>query len=1023
MSDGASLKIYLFGPFEVWRNGQLLPASAFGRKKTRHLLKLLASERGRIFSKDQLTDALFPDLSPDKAAVNLSGRVGELRRALEPDLAKNVDSKFVLTQGQGYVLSKDSACWVDIEAFADHTKEARELEATQRWSQAQDSYEQAACLYRDILFAEDPYEEWTLAPRQRFESIYLEVLSRQAECYGRLEQFSQAIECCQKALQLTPTQEAVYRQQMHFQALAGRQSQALETYETCINVLKDLGVEPSPETRTLYLQIQKHALPAAPKAVNQNLPSQSTCFLGRTEDLQNLSDQLRQDDCRLLTILGQGGLGKTQLAIHVAHTQLEYFADGVFLASLASVTTLNELLVAIAEAIGFHFQGRQSLKEQLLEYLSHQEMLLVLDSSEHLKPGMDAVVELLDQAPQVKILATSRERLNIKGEWVYALEGLSVPDDSDDSARTHSAVQLFLEQAERSAQSVSESDLAHVVKICQLVEGLPLGIELAAGWMGTLSCEEIASEIENSYNFLTSTAQDMPDRHRSLRAVFEQSWAQLSEQEQEALAGLSLFHSAFDRHAAQQVAGASLPLLLSLIHKSLLRQTTTQRYSLHELLRQFILEKAQQDEARYRTYRDHHGRYFSTFMAQRQYDLKGRRQKQALHEIANCFADIRTAWHWLNQTQARSHVHDMLRSLYLFYEKQGLFLEGNEFFETAAQCLAQTEDSNLLAKLLTHRAALCYRLGELDTTTELLQQGLAILEQTPDPSEEAFAHHFLGNTTMMKGEFDQSKTHLETACQLYREQNDDYGLAGVLNELGILADKTGDLEAAKRFYEEGLALKRQAGDLRGMATTSLNLGYVAFIEGDYKKTRRLVSESLEIFVEMNDRLGIAISINNLADVEDKLGHYEAAIERYQECIRYCRRIGDQLGVAIGLVNMANTLCRNHQPEKARNHYPEALQIAMDTGAHPIALDAMLGFSSALKNQKQHEQAFKFVAFSLTHPALEKQLETKAKGLFEELSELMSDQQIETLQETINDWELNDAANEIYRLHPILNGSE
>lgn len=354
------------------------------------------------------------------------------------------------------------------------------------------------------------------------------------------------------------------------------------------------GVEPPGAVRPV--SAAAWARPAPPPPIS-SLPALFTPLVGREVELAALARLLRNPQCRLLTLIGQVGIGKTRLAIEVASTQGELFPDGVYFVPLVSLPSPEFIVPTIADALGFTLSASIDPKLQLLNHLREKCLLLVLDGLEHLLEGAGLLAELLQQAPALKLLVTSCERLSLQAEWLFVLQGLPVPPfDQVQQAEEYGAVKLFVRSAGQAQVGfkLSAEERPWVVRICQLVEGMPLAIELAAVWVRLLSCREIAQEIERTLDFLSASARDLPERHRSMRAAFDHSWHLLSIEEQQALAKLSIFRGCFQREAAAEVAGVSLPLLTALVDKSLLRCNQcheTGRYSLHELIRQYAADK------------------------------------------------------------------------------------------------------------------------------------------------------------------------------------------------------------------------------------------------------------------------------------------------------------------------------------------------------------------------------------------------------------------------------------------------
>src|ERR1051325_8036858 len=355
----------------------------------------------------------------------------------------------------------------------------------------------------------------------------------------------------------------------------------------------------------------------------KNLPLPRTSFVGRASELEAIDRLLDDPGCPLLTLVGPGGVGKTRLALEAAARRVDRYSHGVHFVPLVSVASPDFLAPALAESIQFAVDGAHSgfsAQDQLLDYLSERSMLLVLDNFEHLVEGSAFLSDVVERAPQVELLATSRERLNVQSEWVFDVDGLGLAENGNGSA---SAVQLFVERAKQVAPGFALDDTTEALRICRLVDGMPLRLELAASWVAVLSCTEIADEIARNIDFLATSTRDVPDRHRSLRAAIDQSWRLLTDEQRSAFSRLSVFRGSFDRSAAVAVTGADLRLLSQLVAKSLLRRPDFGRFELHELLRQYAAEHLHLSPAEEADARARHARHYATMLLERQAALMG----------------------------------------------------------------------------------------------------------------------------------------------------------------------------------------------------------------------------------------------------------------------------------------------------------------------------------------------------------------------------------------------------------------
>lgn len=375
---------------------------------------------------------------------------------------------------------------------------------------------------------------------------------------------------------------------------------------------------------------------------------QTTFFVGRDSELREIVELIHNPLCRLLTLTGPGGIGKTRLAMEVVQRQNGAFPDGFCFIPLQPLNSHEFIVSALAESLNFPFSPNSDLFEQLLDYLCEKSLLLVIDNFEHLLEGVHLLSDILSHAPQVKILTTSRERLNLVEEWVFEVGGLTFPTgESETEIERYGAVQLFMQNARRVHHSFTLT-LAHkpiVSRICRLVGGMPLGLELSSAWVRVLPCEVIADEIQRSLDILETPARNVSPRHRNMRAAFEPTWNRLMEQEREVFKKLSVFRGSFTLEAAEVVAGASRPVLLALVDKSLLRVDSAGRYTLHELLRQYGEEQLSHSPQILEQTLDSHRTYYMSFLGEREKQMVFLgQQKEATTKIGEELENLRLAW-------------------------------------------------------------------------------------------------------------------------------------------------------------------------------------------------------------------------------------------------------------------------------------------------------------------------------------------------------------------------------------------
>lgn len=703
-----------------------------------------------------------------------------------------------------------------------------------------------------------------------------------------------------------------------------------------------------------------------------NLPTETSTFVGRQEDLSKVVNLLKGRKSHLITLLGPGGVGKSRLAIQVARKSLSMYKDGVWFVPLASLSSPDFLVSTIASAINISVSKASNPLQQLINFLQQKELLVILDNFEHMLPeGVSVPLELLNQTPSIYLLVTSRERLNLSSEWIYELKGLSFPVDDhvqtgskDANIETSEAVQLFVQRARqaRTGYAPARQDLTTILRICEMVEGLPLGIELAAAWMRSMSPQEIAREIEHNLDFLSTRMHNVPERHRSLRAVFEQTWKQLSSNEQKVLRKSSIFKGGWSREAAKEVTGASLPVLASLANRALLRVGHHKRYEMHNIIRLFGLKQLQFTPGEYEETHNRHMHHFMTFLQDRTQDLKGNRQVHTLEEIQREIDNIRAAWQWAVDRGDAPAFDQAAECLWLYYEYLGSLQEGEKVFQQAVEALQEvdsltSEYANILGYLISGQGWLSARRGKVERGRALMEKGLETIRKSrsPDRRKEAMVVSWLGYVIMLQGEFIEAQRVMEEGLELCTQISDRWGMASNLRLMGTAAQFGGRFDEADRYLQRSLEISKQIGQQRIEAKAIMNQGVIAIWLGEYQHARYLLEKCVEISRQLNDLISLTDELRELSRVHLATGDYQRAIEILKETLSIYEVIGRvDRGAILGY--LANGLFLAGDDHEAERLYEESLAASGQVGHHPEIAAALTGIGLIALSRQDYSQA-------------------------------------------------------------------
>jgi DNA-binding SARP family transcriptional activator/predicted ATPase len=950
----ARFLVRLLGPFQVTLAGE--PVTAFESDKVRALLAYLAVERDRPQRRERLAGLLWPERSESVARANLRVALADLRSVIGD---RRAQPPFLCITRQTLQLNPESDTWIDVAAFADRA--AVPLHGPpdlQRLEQAVEIY-RGGFLEGFSLPDSAAFEEWVVLTRERLALQMLTALQSLAGTYEAQGALARALPFVRRQIDLDPWDEQAQRQLMRLLAHTGQRNAALAQYDGLRRTLaEELGVEPEDETAALYHRIREGTLVGLqPGGPPHNLPAPLTPFVGRQAEVSAIVARLRDPACRLLTLIGPGGSGKTRLALAAARQVLHEGrepAHGIYFVPLAALASAADLVVALANILAFPLRGERPPQRQLIDYLRPRRVLLVLDNWEHLltpqalhDDGLDWLVALLRAAPGVRVLATSRVRLRLQAEHLFPVGGMALPQadgQSPEELAVCDSVALFLDGARRVQPGfqVTVHNAADVVRICRAVDGLPLGILLAAAWAETLTPAEIAARLAHDLgqglDLLAADWRDVPDRQRSMRAVFDHSWRLLAQREREILQSLSVFAGGFTSRAAKQVSSALARDLTALVHKSLLDRSPSGRYEMHELLRQYLAGRLAQSPPAEAAVRDRHGAHFARALARWANELKGERQEAALAEMDIEIQNAQAAWAWLVEQEQVEQLAGAVEGLCLFFEWRVRCRQGEAACRQAAGRLARIEPQTgsglrLLARLLAWQSLFVHYLAGSERAGPLLRRSLAALA---DPTlagqdtraEQAHAWWCQGRLLVSRDREGARRAYAR-CLSLYQALDDRWGMANALAALGGVAWNLGNYRQARRRHEASLAMRQELGDKRGISNSLMSVGVTALYQGEVALAQELVQQGCALRREIGDRRGVADGLRHLGVTHLLAGEFAEAASLLEQCLEVYTDLGFRFGLEVAMLGDALLHAGDFAAGQARA--AEALAIARGTG--------------------------------------------------------------------------------------------
>jgi predicted ATPase/DNA-binding SARP family transcriptional activator len=956
--DTSLLQVRLLGQFSVSVAGRPTPPALWRRRRAAAVIKLLALAPGHRLHREQVLDALWPDLDPDDAANNLRVVLHYARRGLE-DAGAPPDSVLV-RDGDALLVSHPAETWVDVDAFA---------EAVYRAWQSPDPavVERALALYSGDLLPEDPYEDWAASRRESLRTSFLALLARLAGLHEHRQNFSRAIAAYERLLAAEPLDEGAHVALMRLYAAIGHRELALRQYTRLTELLdRELGAAPDRVVRELADAIREGNLPPTSPALpspptdgleivqSARLPVPIDALVGRQRELAELERLLSH--ARLVTLTGPGGVGKTRLAQESARALSARFPDGVAFVDLASLRDPADVLPTVARALSVEESGNRPVVELLAAAIQDRQLLLALDNLEQVIAAAELIRSLLERCANLAVLATSRAPLRVRGEQEYQVHPLLLPDpaerhDADAIAaiETSPAVELFLRRARaaRPGFALTEENASAVAAICRKLDGLPLALELAAARVRVIDPHQLLRRLEQPLDALGPGEHDAPLRQRTLRDTVDWSYRLLPRDEQTLLRRLSVFVGGCTLESAEALAAIpglaavdTLEQLSTLIEHSLLLMrenpgTEGSRYAMLQTIQEFAAEKlmasteAEQILAAFQS-------LILQLAEQAEIGIRGPAQLQWLDRLETEHGNIRAA---LSASLDEGNDVALLLAprLWQFWRIRGYAVEGHRWLERAmARADAAPE----------HRAAAEFALGKLSIDLGDYEASERHFQVSADHWRDAGNDASLSltlsalSTVMINvGRLEEAEALGEEALAISLHASDDRGAATALLNLGMLAREDGRFDRAVELLNESLSMWRSLADLNFVALAAMNLGTAYRAAGQTERALPLLAESGDLLIRFGDRFNLGVIAHNLGHIEREAGRYYSANRHYAEALRHFEAVDSIEGVVESIEWIAVTATRTGHETLALRLFGAAEAARRKHQLSPLAADA------------------------------------------------------------------------------------
>jgi len=997
------MNIRILGPFHASFRDRVL---SFRSEKIRALFAYLALHEGQSITREKLFTLLWKGSPVKQGKNNLRVSISRLRKALKP-IEDGLGMDILHVDRQALRLELSSAGFaVDVHTIDALMRECSEY-PTDEWyrrstciENLQKVMEQYGGAFLEGFTVEDApdFELWKHSTAEKYHKQILSALVSLSEHFLAIQMHEKAKGHARRILKLEPWNEEAHRLLMRSFLIVGDKRAAQQQFELCKEQLREeLGVEPEPATQALYQQCTSQMFSGEAALIKGSLPRETTAFIGRTRELEEILPRLFDRDCPLVSIVGVGGVGKSRLAQEAARRMQTHFADGVWFVRLEEDPELSDeagkeavvfdrLCVYIAKVMSFRFFGSGSLATQLSSFLSGKDALIVLDSFEHFTHVTKLLVDFLHKHTKLKILITSRK--SVEGDfWTCQLGGLlsaRLPHSERPTAQywqKYDSLVLFEERLKHNGYTgdLGTDEREKALNICQSVDGSPLAIEIAAALIQEYSLEDIANSVQQSPDLLQTPLKDMDVRHRSIRLILNDVWQSLDDEKQAFLAKLSVFRGDFDAQAMSQITGSSSKWLAFFTKQLLLKEPSKGRYLLHDLLRTFLQENLQKQTQVYQETKEQHTRYYLDLLKEHTAELKGEKGPEHYQACILELENIRTAWYDLLERKHTSMIKAYAYPLSSFLRTGGLLQEGVTIFASALEVFTlhfqgeesegwdtlslladncslfrsltgqfsealefsekslawgnQAEDKNLMAHALFSRGRALFYMGTTSEAEASFEQSLALLDTEKFPELHIHLLHQMGWLYWTRGNIAEGKLLAAEAVELCQKCGDLLLESQVLSLQAYYFALEGSFVKSRLSLQAGMEKAQQQGSLSLSGRLSFDLGLLLNQTGFYDESYRLLAKA-----KKNFKYHGASSLSSAVLLGEArhfacLGHWEESIERYNKLCDMFRQEKNIKQLCHALLNLSALYIQKGEPTKADKIDQEAFEIAQKMNNH------------------------------------------------------------------------------------------